>query len=208
MKTFSCTTTSVDGNDTKAVEFEISGLKIEDYNNTRLAENQRMINFTIKNYWLPSTVTWYITSDGQTFTNTTSSIGTNATSLVSQTINYTTDGSKDIYINISSGGVVDYYNETLRLEAIEIEDYDTVNITSTDMLLGFKVRNNWHLNRSISWNLTDPSITSNNSVNIGTDEITFILIENNYTSAGTKNPKVTVHNGTFLDWFTDRFMIE
>jgi len=207
-KTFFCTTTSVDGNDTEAIEFEISGIKIEDYNSTRIAENRRMINFTIKNYWLPLAVTWYIATDGQTSTNTTSTLSTNGTTLVSQTINYTTDGKKDVTVNVSSGNIRDYYNESFTLGAIKVEDYDTLNLTATNRILGFKIRNNWYLNQTVNWNTTDPSITSNNGINLTSGESVFVLIENNYTAQGTKKPQVTVYNNTFTDSFIDRFLVK
>jgi len=208
IKTFSCTTTSVDGNDTRAIEFEIKGIRIEDYNNTRVDENTRLLNFTIKNYWLPVAVTWYITSDGQTFTNTTPALATNGTVLVSQAINYTTDGRKDVVVNISSGSTIDRLNETMILKALRIGDFNSINLTSTNRLLQFIIKNNWPDNQSVRWNVTDPSVTSNSDVNLTTGESVFVLIENNYTTQGTKKPQITVYNNTFSDSLIDRFFVK
>lgn len=134
-----------------------------------------MINFTIRNYYHPATVTWYITSGGQTFTNTTSAIATNGGASVSQTINYTSDGSKDVVVNISSGSMVDRLNETFILKAVRIEDFDSINLTSTNRLLEFKIKNNWPDNQSVNWNVTDPSVSSNTSANLTSGEYLFVL---------------------------------
>lgn len=208
VKILTCNTTSVDGNDSRVIEFEIKGIKIEDYNSTALVENQRMINFTIKNYWRAVPVTWYITSDGQTFTNTTSVLSTNGTALVSQTINYTTDNNKTVLVNISSGDIIDRYNESFILKALRIEDFDSINLTSTNRLLQFMVKNNWYLNQSVNWNITDPSITSSSTDNLTSGESLIVLVENNYTTQGTKKPTVNAYNNTFTDSFIDRFIVK
>lgn len=208
IKTFSCTTTSVDGNDTESIEFEIKGIKIENYNSTSIDENTRMVNFTIKNYWMPSAVEWYIASDGQTFTNTTSTLGTNGTSLVSQTINYSTDGRKEVIINITSGSITDYYNESLTLEAIRINDFDSINLTATNRLLQFFIKNNWPENQSINWNATNPSVVSNNVTNITSGESVLVLIVNNYTAQGINKPQITAYNNTFTTSFADRILVK
>lgn len=207
-KTFSCSASSVDGNDGKAVEFEIKGIRIENYNSTALVENRRMVNFIIRNYYHPTVITWYITSDGQTFTNTTSTLSTNGTASISQTINYTTDGKKDILVNISSGEMTDGYNETFIVRSLRIEDYDSRNLTSTNRLLQFIIKNIWPQNQSVRWNVTNPSITSNNDVNLISGESVFILVENNYTTQGTKKLQITAYNNTFTDSFADRFFVK
>ena len=206
-KVVTCNVTSNDGKHGKSIEFELKGIRIEDYNSTVLAENQRMVNFTIKNYWKSAAVTWYITSDGQTFTNTTSNISTNETASVSQTINYTADGSKNISINITSDSLVDKLNESFILKALRIENYDNINLTSTKRLLEFNVKNNWYLNQSVKWNITDPNITSNLTANLTAGESIIILIENNYTSPGTKKPKITAYNNSFIASFIDWFIV-
>ncbi|MBI2547051.1 MAG: hypothetical protein HYW23_01235 [Candidatus Aenigmarchaeota archaeon] len=203
-----CNATSNDGNDAKTLNFNLTGIKIEDYNSTALAENQRTVNFTIKNYWTPSAVTWYMTSDGQTFTNTTSTLSTNGTALVSQTINYTTDGNKNIIINISSGSMVDRYNESFTLKALKISNYDSLNLTSTDRLLKFDIKNNWYQNQTVNWNITNPSLTGSNATNLTAGESLFILFENNYTTQGINKPQITAYNNSFISSFADRFVIK
>ncbi len=206
IKAFSCNTTSFDGNESGSIEFGINGVEIEDYNNTALDSNTRMINFTIKNYWLPLSVRWYITSNGQTFTNT-ASLTTNGTTMVSQIINYTADGNKDVIVNASSGSIIARYNESFNLNAIRIEDYDSLNLTSTNRLMEFRIKNNWPDNQSIRWNVTDPSLSSN-AINLASEEFVFVLIENNYTTQGTKKPQITAYNNTFADSVMDRFLVK
>ena len=207
-KSITCDTTSADGNDSKTLEFDLKGIEIEDYNSTALSENSRTVNFTIKNYWHPVAVTWYITSDNQTFTNNTSTLSTNGTASVSQTINYTTDGSKTIFVNISAGSIADKFNDSFALKALKIENYNNLNITPTRRITEFEIENRWGENQSVNWNTTNPTITSNVTTNLTSGEFVFVIIENNYSNQGANKPKITVYNNTFVDTFLSRFIVK
>jgi len=206
-RTLTCSANSTDGNDTKSTNFEIKGIKIEGYNNIPINGNNRTIQFKIKNYYYPASISWSIVSDGQIqHSGTTNTIATGSSETISRDINYTTDGIKTIIVNISSGSLYDQYNDSFNLKAIRIENYYNYNLTAANRILIFNIKNYWPQNMNVSWNVSDPTISSNNIANLTQGESVFVFIQNNYTTQGRKTPKITAYSNSSLDSYTDIFI--
>ncbi len=203
-----CTANSTTVNDAAKVNFEIQRIKIENYNSTRLAENSRLTNFTIKNYYYPSTVYWTIMSDGQTFGDQVA-LSTNESAPVSQRINYTTDGEKTISVNISSGtNLTDWYNETFTLHALRIENYYRTVLNNNNVSINFTIKNHWPTNQSVSWNISDPNVSSSSPAELAEGQSINVSIEANYTTQGRKRPAITAYNGSIATTHNDNFIIK
>jgi YD repeat-containing protein len=202
-----CSANSTDGNDTKAVDFNIKGINIEDYNATFTNGNTRALQFKITNYYYPMTIGWTITSNGQTFNNQTT-LGTNQSTLVLQNITYSTDGIKNISINISSGAIVDRFNETIYIKALKMEDFNRIKTNGTNWITSIFIKNYWPQNSSINWNISDPNVSNSIVTNLTQNESLLLLIENNYTTQGLKTPKITAFNSSSSDFYIDRFIVK
>ncbi len=209
-KYLNCNVTSSEGNDTKFVKFDMSGIKIEDYNSSSVAENNRNVQFAIKNYWAPVAVNWNIRSDGQLFSDTTATLATNGSAAISQSINYTTDGSKIVNATIISGGMSDVYNESFSLSAIRIENLESYKNNETNQrILRFNITNYWpHTISNVNWRISDPLTTSNDSVTLSPGESRNFTVQINYSSQGVKSPGLLAYNGTFNSSTSDRFAVK
>ena len=206
-KLLTCNTTSADGNHNRTIDFNLRGIEIEDINITATTVDSRLVTFNLTNYYWQAPITWYIASDGQTFTNSVT-LGTNQSRTISQNITYTTDGKKAISINASSDNVVGRRNETVDIKSIGIYDYDVYILNNSNKLMTFAAQNYWPQNQRISWNITEPLITSNAISNLTESEPLIVFIENNYTDQGRKIPKITAYNNSRLDSFVGNFLVK
>lgn len=206
-KSFTCYTNSTDGNHSKTIDFNIKGIAIEDYNASSLSANNRLIKFNITNYYYPSTVRWYVTSDGQSFSNTVT-LATNQSNQITQNITYTTAGEKNVSVVITSGSLSDRHNETFTLKSLEIENLNSYIEAETNRTFNFTIRNYWPQSLSVSWNMSDPSVTNNNVAALAQGESVNITHRNNYTTQGRKANAINVYSGSFLGSFIDRFRVE
>lgn len=205
LKTLVCSVNSTDGNDTESVGFEIKGIEIEDYNGTTTRANNRLVQFAIKNYYSQSTINWNITSEGQTFQDQVT-LDTNGTAVISRDINYTTDGKKTVSVGISSGSMNDIFNESFVLNGLNIGYYDIHESNKTDKIVEFAVANNWPTNETISWNISEPSV-SNTTVNLTQGESLVAYIENNYDS-GRRNLTILASGANSSDSLSGSFVIK
>ncbi|MEA2036492.1 MAG: hypothetical protein U9O94_03225, partial [Nanoarchaeota archaeon] len=202
-KSLNCKAISDDGTGNKTTEFDIKGLEIKNFNLTDLDTNKKKIEFEIYNHYYPLTANWEIKSDGQTFTGSVD-LNTSQSSNVTQEITYTTDGDKTANISIYSSSIRDSEEYTFNIKAFEIDRYVREDYNNdTSRIISFVVTNEWPSNLSVSWNLTDPSIL--NSTYLDQNDTLMVIIQENYTSEGKKEPTVNVYSGTFLttlnDWF-------
>lgn len=196
-----CNVSSDDGGGNKTTSFGIKGLEILNYSLTHLDTNSKQIEFFIRNNYYPLTVTWEIRSDGQSFSDLIS-MGTDNVTRVSQVINYTTDGVKTVNVTVSSGSITDDYQDQFTINAFEIARYFRA-LNTTERILSFDIFNRWPSNLSVSWNLSDPALV--NSIYLTQDESLMIIIEENYTTQGRKEPEVNAYSGSFLDKLQDWF---
>lgn len=199
-----CSVISANGNDSIKTSLEIRGIEIEAYNRTFSDENTTLVKFNITNRFYPRPVDWRIASDGQTFTGTTATIATDTSVIITQEINHTTPGKKSIELNITSDrNLSDSLSDTINLKALEIENYNSRNITLASKAFDFFVKNYWTSNLSSNWSITDPSI-ANSSVYLDTGESIWIYAEANYAQ-GIKKPTVNAHTGSIIKTVAERF---
>ena len=206
-KTFTCIANSTDGNHSKTINFEIKGIAIEDYNASSLSGNNRLVKFNITNYYYPSTITWHIISDGQTFSNSLT-LATNQSRQITQDITYTTEGDKNVSVVVSSGGLSDRFNETFTLKSIEIENYNSYRERETNRTTNFTIKNYWPQDLAVSWNMTDPSVTNSNISTLPRGGATNVSHRHNYTTQGNKSNTINAYSGSFLDSLVDRFVVK
>ncbi len=197
-----CNVSSSEGADNKTIDFELKGLKIQNFTLTDLGMATQGVEFNIYNHYYPLDVTWVIDSDGQTFTNSVS-LGTNESSLVSQDITYTTDGDKRVNVTAYSGSIRDTEEYDFETNAFDIDRYTRLDYNTTRKIISFIITNQWPQNLSTSWNITDPSLK--NTTSLMQNDTLMVLLETNYTTEGKKEPSVNVYSSGLLttlnDWF-------
>lgn len=208
-RNLSCSVSSGNGNAAKSTSFEIKGLEIEAYNRTNINGSAVKISFNVTNHFFPTTANYRIVSDGQTFTGTTTSIGTETSAIVSQEISYTTSGTKGVDINVTSSdsNLSDTLSDRLVLKALEIENYTTINVTPTTRIFDFWIKNYWPSALSSNWNVSDPPI-SGEAFSLNSSESVRVLIEANYSTQGTKRPVIKAYSGSHTNSLLERFAVK
>jgi YD repeat-containing protein len=205
LKELNCSVSSSDGNDNAKTFFDIKGIEIDSYNRTHTDGNTVNLRFNITNHFYSRAVDWRIVSDGQTFTGTNSSIATGASAIISQAIDYTTPGRKEVYINITSGrNLSDSLSDVFVLKALEIEDYSFSNTTLTNRTFEFLIKNYWSSSLTSNWNITDP-FTENLSFNLDSGDSVLVRVSADYGTQGVKKPVVHAYSGSFIQSVTERF---
>ena len=86
---------------------------------------------------------------------------------ISQEINFTNAGLKQIKITIGSGNFTDTYSENIRLYSLGIQQYINFIKNGTTRIFNFIIKNDW-TNLSTYWNFTNPALT--NAVNLSQNE--------------------------------------
>lgn len=69
----------------------------------------------------------------------------------------------------------------------------------------FDVYNEWPEELTVGWNISDLGIS--NASNLSQSEFIMVMIEENYTSQGLKEPQIKAYSGSFITSFMDSFRI-
>ncbi|MBI5355631.1 MAG: hypothetical protein HZB68_04215 [Candidatus Aenigmarchaeota archaeon] len=202
-KTLNCNVTSSEGGGSRAIDFTLKGIEIEDYSSEIITESSRRVNFTLRNYWSPLTATWLLEDQSGS-----SVLGTNQSEAIARAMGYTTDGRKTIRANASSGSLSNAVNETIIAKALRIADYQSDNLTATGRIIFFRVPNKWNSTQGVRWNITDPQITSDIITNLTENEELLVVIEANHSSQGTKTPSVNAYSNVSVATSIDRFFVK
>ncbi len=127
------------------------------------------------------------------------------TAYVSQELNFTKAGTKDIKITISSEHFNDTYEENVRLYSLGIQQYLNYVKNGTTRIFSFLIKNDW-TNLSTYWNFTNPSL--NNTLNLSQNESLIVVIEEDY-GQGQKDISINTFNSSVLEDFEkDLFRIK
>lgn len=117
------------------------------------------------------------------------------TTSVTQEINFTNAGLKQIKITIGSGNFTDTYSENIKLYALGINQFINYVKNGTTRIFNFIIKNDWSA-LTTYWNFTSPAL--NHTINLSQNESLIVVIEENYAQ-GQKDITVGVFNNTFLE---------
>src|SRR3989338_1610274 len=203
---FTCRINSSDGNQSKSFSFSFDSIKIEEYNNTLIDSDTLRVKFQIKNYYSPLTnINWNITANGLLYSQSGISLNQGQTTTITQDLNFTNAGTKQIKVTIGSGNFTDTYTENVRLYSLGIQQYLNQIKNGTTRIFTFLVHNDW-ANLSAYWNFTNPVVA--NTLNLSQNESLIVVIEENY-GQGQKDISINTFNSSRLEDFElDTFKIK
>jgi YD repeat-containing protein len=190
-----CEVNSTDGNQSIKTNFEFNKILIEAYNSTKKDTDTVEVKFQIANYFDTLDINWNITVDDKVFNASGISLNQGQRTSVSQEINFTNAGLKQIKVTIGSGNFTDTYQENTRLYALGVQDFLNIVKNGTTRIFNFLIQNDWY-NLTMKWNITDPSLE--NSTSLDNNESLIVVIEEDY-SQGKKQPLVQVFNSSYLE---------
>ena len=191
-----CLINSSDGNQSRTLSFGFDGIKIEDYNSTLTDTDTVLVKFKIKNYFDTLDVNWNITADNLVFKSSSPiTLNQGQSTSISQEINFTNAGTKQIKITIGSGNFTDSYSENIRLYSLGIQKYINFVKNGTTRIFNFIIQNNW-INLTAYWNISNPALT--NTLNLSQNESLIIVIEEDF-SQGNKEISIKVFNQTLQE---------
>ena len=195
-KNLTCTINSTDGNQSKILSFNFDGIKIEGYNSTLLDRDTVQIKFQIRNYYSTlNNVRWNVTADSLLYNASGITLNQGQTTTISQEINFTNAGAKQIVITIGADNFTDIYPENVKLYALGIQDFINYIKNGTTRVFNFIVKNDWNGLKTL-WNISNPSLE--HSINLTSDESLIVVIEENYAQ-GKKGITVTAFNDTYFE---------
>ncbi len=201
-----CRLNSSDGNQSKTLNFNFDGIKVEGYNSTLTDSDTVLVKFQIKNYYSTlNNINWNITSNGLKYNASGITLTQGQTTSVTQELNFTNAGLKQIKITIGSGNFTDTYSENIRLYSLGIQQYINFIKNGTTRIFNFIIRNDWNA-LTTYWNFTNPALT--HAVNLSQNESLIVVIVENYAQ-GQKDTAVNAFNSSqFEDFELDNFRIK
>src|SRR3989344_1798556 len=195
---FTCRVNSSDGNQSKTFSFVFDSIKIEGYNSTLVDSDTIRVKFQIKNYYSPLTnINWNITANGLVYSQSSILLSQGQTTTITQDLNFTNAGAKQIKVMVGSGNFTDIYTENVRLYSLGIQQYLNQIKNGTTRIFTFLVHNDW-TNLSTYWNFTNPVVT--NTLNLSQNESLIVVIEENY-GQGQKDISINTFNSSVLEDF-------
>lgn len=196
-KTMMCNISSLDGSDSKTIEFNIPGLEIENYDVLAEDISRRIISFDVMNYF--TEIQANITMDDSALVN----LSHDENIMVFTEVNYSNDGYNIFDILVTGQDQQSKYIESFKTEGVSIENYNRYESNLTTNILSFDVVNNWH-NGFVNWSVSEPDISNLTYLN-NSDRI-MVIIENNYTQ-GLFNPQIKAKVSSFEAILSDSFLI-
>ena len=191
-----CLVTSVDGNQSKTINFNFDGIKIENYNSTLIDTDTILVKFQIKNYFSTLDVNWNVTADNLVYRSSTPiTLSQGQVTSIEQEINFTNAGTKQIKVIIGAGNFTDSYTENIRLYSLGIQKYINFVKNGTTRIFNFIIKNDW-VNLTAYWNISSPALT--NTLNLSQNESLIVVIEEDF-SQGNKEVNIKVFNQTLQE---------
>lgn len=190
----SCSVFSADGNQSKSTTISFDGIKIEDYNSTVTDRDTILVKFNIRNYFSTLDINWNITANGNVYRSTSPvTLNQGQTSTVSQEINFTFGGLKQIKVNIGSGNFTDSYIEYQYIRWLNLNQFFTTVKNATARVFDFLITNENVANTTAQFNITNPAL--NYSLNLSNNESLIVIIEEDY-GQGDKQVNVQIFNNS------------
>jgi hypothetical protein len=200
-KIFTCNVSSIDGNDSVSITFNIDSLKLQNYNVMYSNLSRRVVSFDLVNKFYPINFNLSVnTSNNLTKLNL--SLSSNETMFGFVEANYSDDILYSVGINVSNSETYDTYNDYFTFDGVDIKNYARIDGNFTNKVVTFQVVNNWYPG-NVSWSLDNPSLNGTQYLN--TSDSIFVFVANNYTTQGLTNLRATVNNSLFSDYFVDLF---
>ena len=202
-KTFACTVTSLDGNDTASVSFTLKGLEIQNYDILYKDISNHIVSYDVRNHFTQATTNISMDTDNAAFSQN-ATITNNERVWVFAQVNYTTDGVKDFSIGLTAHNKTESYVEEFNGKGTAIENYVRVESNTTKRILLFDIRNKWQ-EGTVNWNISEPALAS--SASLGNNKTIMVMIEHNYSGQGDKEPLIQARVSSFVDKVKDLFEV-
>ncbi len=202
-KTYACTATSQDGNDTATLSFTVKGLDVENYDILYKNISNHILSYGVRNYFTQGITNISMDAGSGGFSRNVS-INNNERVWVFAQTNYTSDNRKDFTILLQGRNETEAYREELNLKGSAIENYQRIESNTTKRILLFDIRNKWQ-EGNVSWNISEPSLGRNNY--LAHNQTLMVFIEQNYTGQGDKEPVVQAKASSYVEQVKDFFEI-
>ncbi len=163
----------------------------------------RLYEFKAKNYFRNNLSTNISVETGDTKFSQITTINSNSFVLVLSEVNYSTDGSKNFTVNISSGSS-DRFVQPVLIEGALVKNYQRFNLSNSNKLLIFDVVNYWR-NGVVNWSVNIPDISNRTSLNY--NQTLMVFIESNYTNQTQERIITTVKRSNYKSNLTDQIKI-
>ena len=192
-----CIVNSTDGRQNSTAILTFDGIAIEDYNSIRIDKDSVLVRFGIKNYFSTLNASWNITADNLLYRSSSPiTLEQGQSTSISQQLNFTKGGIKEIKATVYSGDFTDTYTEYYLVKWLTINGFYYTIKNGTTRIMDFIVQNLNDLTTTSRWNTTNPAL--NYSTNLSSNKSILVFIEENYPE-GRKEPTITASNASFVE---------
>jgi hypothetical protein len=139
------------------------------------------------------------------FTDQSSDMSPQDSILAFAELNYSSDSTKGLNINVYSLPVAgDYYYDRFLYRGALIKNFNRIATNYTTNVLLFDVYNNWY-SGYVNWSIGEPNIV--NSTYLNSNESLMIFIENNYSTQGYEQPEINATVSSYVERIKEFFEI-
>jgi YD repeat-containing protein len=202
-KTFSCTVSGPDGNDTASTAITIDGLEIASFDTLSTNVSRRVIGFNAKNNYYPLTANISVAGENTAF-STIANLTSGEQVLVFAEVNNTLGDSKGITVNLTAPGDTQQYTNLYSIKGASIDSYTRVDLTNSTKVLLYGVRNTWN-NGTVAWALSDPGMAG--TATLASGDSVLLFIATNYTQ-GDKTPTLSATSAGYNTTISDQFTVK
>ena len=192
-----CSVNSSDGNQSLTMPLSYSGIAITNYNSTKTDADSVLVKFGVTNYFTTQNINWNITTDGKVYRSTSPiTLQQGESTWISQEVNYSGSGLKEIRLSTGSGNFSDTYAEYYYVDWLEIGQFYATIKNATARIFDFIIYNENDLNTTTKWNSSVPILE--NTTWLDGEESLIVVIEEDF-GQGNKQVNIKVFNGTLQD---------
>jgi YD repeat-containing protein len=177
----------------------VKSLNIIDYFSHNMTGINKLVEFTVKNYWSSDILenSWSLDDPSISSDNFNLSAGEDV--MVFIETNYSSQGTKQPTVTATNGTLTDTFKDYFSIEMLKVRYY-TLKESLTNTISQLVVRNNVE-DTTFSWQVETPNdiITSSTPVSILQNEEVVINITSNYTVSNIGNVTVFVNESRFND---------
>ena len=191
----SCSVYSADGNQSRFTTLLFDGIKIENYNSTLIDRDTINLKFNIKNYFSTlNDINWNVSVNSALYSNASGiSLNQGQSTTISQEINFTFGGLKQIKLTMGSGNFTDSYIEYYYIEWLNLNQFLTTIKNATTRIFDFLITNENLVNTTTQFNISNPAL--NYSLNLSNNESLIVVIEEDF-GQGDNQVNVQIFNNS------------
>lgn len=178
--------------------FVLEGVRVWNFSFNRINNSYFNIAFNVLNRWWSGNVNWTLSNPNQ---SNTTSVGKDSFVSVNLSSSYLTQGMNSVDLYSQRSSLQDRVKLLFENRPLFIERFETLAESSNKAVFEVVAWNYGNSTAVVGWQLYsgETKINSSDVLNISANNISFIIIESNYSSSGVYGANVTINSSSYSD---------